>query len=64
MTIYVHSKYREIQYESNIMPRENEFLNFPHFGTFKINKIVYRISDDNAEHNKVMWIDVFVDEEI
>ncbi|MBO7715270.1 MAG: hypothetical protein J6S85_17005 [Methanobrevibacter sp.] len=45
------------------MPRENEILNFPHFGTFKINRIVYRISDD-SEHNKVMWIDVFVDEEI
>ena len=32
MIIYVHSKYREIQYESNIMPRKNEILNFPHFG--------------------------------
>ena len=64
MIIYVHSKYREIQYESNIMPRENEILNFPHFGTFKINRIVYRISDDDTKHNKVMWIDVFVDEEI
>ena len=63
MIIYVHSKYREIQYESNIMPRKNEILNFPHFGTFKINRIIYRISDD-TEHNKVMWIDVFVDEEI
>ena len=63
MIIYVRSKYREITYESNIMPRENEILNFPHFGTFKINRIVYRISDD-AKHNKVMWIDVFVDEEI
>lgn len=63
MTIYVHSKYREIQYESNIMPRENEILNFPHFGTFKINRVVYRISDD-SKHNEVMWIDVFVDEEI
>lgn len=60
MIIYVHSKYREITYESNIMPRENEILNFPHFGTFKINRIVYRISDD-SKHNKVivMRIDVF-----
>ena len=63
MIIYVHSQYREIQYESNIMPRENEILYFPHFGTFKVNRVVYRISDD-TRHNKVMWIDVFVDEEI
>ena len=43
-------------------PLSNTTQDF-YFGTFKINRIVYRISDD-TKHNKVMWIDVFVDEEI
>lgn len=64
MIIYVHSKYRTLCYTSDIIPRKNETLYFPHFGNFKVEKIVHRISDDNNKNeNKLMWIDIYVNEE-
>ena len=49
---------------SDVVPRKNEILYFPHFGSFKVEKIVYRISDDNnKDENKLMWIDVYVNKE-
>ena len=62
--IYVHSEYRAFYYTSDIIPRKNEILYFPHFGNFKVEKIVYRISDDNnKDENKLMWIDIYVNKE-
>ena len=64
MTIYVRSEYRIFCYTSDIIPRKNEILYFPHFGNFKVEKIVYRISDDNnKDENKLIWIDIYVNKE-
>jgi len=64
LIIYVHSEYRTLHYASDVIPRKNEILYFPHFGNFKVEKIVYRISDDNnKDENKLMWIDIYVNKE-
>ena len=64
MTIYIHSEDRTFYYTSDIIPRKNEILYFPHFGSFKVKNIIYRISDDNnKDENKLMWIDIYVNKE-
>ena len=65
MIIYVHSENRTFYYTSDIIPRKNEILYFPHFGSFKVKNIIYRISDDNnkKDENKLMSIDIYVNTE-
>lgn len=64
MIIYIHSENRTFHYTSDVIPRKNEILYFPHFGSFKVKNIIYRISDDNnKDENKLMWIDIYVNKE-
>ena len=60
MTIYVHSESRDIYYHSDIIPKVDEFLYFPHFGTYKVKKIIYNISDD-SNNNRIMFVEVIAD---
>ena len=50
-------------YKSNQIPRIGDILYFPHFGSFKVNNVVYHIADDaGLDGNRLMWIEVFVEE--
>lgn len=49
-------------YKSNQIPRMGDILHFPHFGGFRVNSVVYRISDDSGlDGNKLMWVELFVE---
>ena len=50
MIIYVYSEYRTFHYMSDVVPRKNEILYFPHFGTFEVVAVIFNISDDNMIH--------------
>ena len=63
MPIYIISNRRTIHYKSNIIPKINEFIYLPHFGTFEVKKIVYHISDDCEDNNELMWVDIYVNKE-
>lgn len=58
MYIYVHSENKNFKYYSDIIPKKDEILYFPHFGSYKIEKIIYNISDDTL-YNKLMFIDIY-----
>lgn len=60
MLIYVYSDFRNFKYSANVIPKVDEFLYFPHFGTYKVKKIIYNISDD-SNNNKIMFVEVFAD---
>lgn len=50
----------KIKYKSEHIPRVGEILHFPHLGGFKVNDVVYRMSDDR-ETNTIMWVEVYVE---
>lgn len=58
MTIYINTPNRIIQYKSNIIPRKDEILFFPHFGSFIVKEVIHHISDDSEDKNKLMWINI------
>lgn len=60
MLIHVCSDFKSFKYSANVIPKVDEFLYFPHFGTYKIKKIIYNISDD-SNNNKIMFVEVIAD---
>ena len=61
MNIYIIFEHkRELHYKSNIIPRIDELVYFPHHGTFRVKKIVYHISDDCENDNELMWVEIHV----
>ena len=57
-----------MSYTADCVPRVNEFLHFPHYGSFKVKDIVYRISDDDNYvwncNDRLMWVEVYVERNI
>jgi len=60
MLICVCSDFRNFEYRANVIPKVDESLYFPHFGTYKVKKIIYNISDD-SNNNKIMFVEVIAD---
>ena len=49
-------------YMSNNIPRVGDILHFPHFGSFRVKSVVYRISDDGwVDENRLMYVELFVE---
>lgn len=72
MRIYVYNnslwecEYPIMSYMADCVPRVNELLHFAHYGGFKVNDVVYRISDDCGNkvldcNDKIMWVELYVE---
>ena len=46
-------------YNTDVIPRQGEFIYLPHFGTYRVLEVTHYISDDSAK-NKCMWVEIEV----
>ena len=59
--IKTYNNYKVCKYTSEIIPHIDECIYLPHRGTYKIQEVLYNISDDRNEYdNNVMFVDLFL----
>lgn len=47
-------------YTSDIIPRKGEVISFVHYGSYMVDDVTYRVSDD-TENNELMWVEIKVE---
>lgn len=46
-------------YNTDVIPRQGEFIYLSHFGMYRVLEVTHYISDDSVE-NKCMWVEIEV----